>query len=163
LGNLHLLQFDAGMEHFMEVREFGGCRAPLASGYLVSRFAMSRPISCAALEVFLDTCPEMPVYVLAERLTVHDPEGLQHYLDEVSPTVAAHGGRYHVVSSDVEALEGEWQPAALAMFEFPTREAALAWWNSPEYAPLRELRETSASYNIVLAPGLADEVPLSRL
>jgi len=104
----------------------------------------------------------MPVYVLAERLAVHDPDGLQRYLHEVSLTVAAHGGRYWVVSSEVEVLEGEWQPAALAMFEFPTREAALAWWNSPDYAPLREMREASASYNIVLAPGVADEAPVRR-
>lgn len=98
----------------------------------------------------------MRVYVVAERLAVHDPDHLQRYLDSVSLTVEAHGGRYHVVSSDVEVLEGDWSPRSLAIFEFPTREAALSWWNSEEYAPLKELREGSSSYNILLAPGIAD-------
>jgi uncharacterized protein (DUF1330 family) len=98
----------------------------------------------------------MPVYVLAERLAVHDLDSFRRYLDEVSRTIEARGGRYHVVSSEIEVLEGEWRPAALALFEFPTREAALAWWNSPDYAPLKEIRQASASYNIVLARGVAE-------
>ena len=96
----------------------------------------------------------MGAFVIAERLEIRDAARFQGYLDAVSPTIEAHGGRYHVVASDVEVLEGEWQPGSLVIFAFPSREDARAWWDSPEYAPLKALRQDTAAYNIVLAPGV---------
>jgi uncharacterized protein (DUF1330 family) len=98
----------------------------------------------------------MSVFVIAERIAVHDRDAFQRYLREVSPTIESRGGRYHVVTSEVEVLEGEWRPGSLVLFEFPTREAALDWWSSDDYAPLKALRQATATYNIVLAPGLGD-------
>lgn len=96
----------------------------------------------------------MSAFVIAERVEVLDAAKLQQYLDAVSPTIERRGGRYHVISESVEVLEGEWRPPALVMFEFPSREQALAWWSSDEYAPLKALRREAAVYNIVLADGL---------
>jgi uncharacterized protein (DUF1330 family) len=93
-------------------------------------------------------------FVIAERVEVLDAAKLQQYLDAVSPTIERHGGRYHVVSGSVEVLEGEWRPPALVVFEFPSRERALAWWGSDEYAPLKALRREAAVYNMVLVDGL---------
>ncbi len=95
----------------------------------------------------------MGAFVIAERTDVKDPERLGLYLDQVSRTIEQFGGRYHVVSSSVEVLEGGWRPATLVVFEFPSREQALAWWGSDEYRPLKELRRKSATYNVVLADG----------
>jgi len=94
-------------------------------------------------------------FVIAERVQVLDTEKLQRYLDTVSPTIERYGGRYHVVSGPGEVLEGEWRPPALVIFEFPSRERALRWWNSDEYAPLKALRREAAVYNMVLVEGLA--------
>ncbi len=96
----------------------------------------------------------MSTFVIAERVEVLDAEKLRQYLDAVSPTIERRGGRYHVVSESVELLEGEWRPPALVVFEFPSREQALAWWNSDEYAPLKALRREAAVYNMVLVGGL---------
>lgn len=96
----------------------------------------------------------MSAFVIAERVEVLDAEKLQQYLDAVSPTIEQHGGRYHVVTGSAEVLEGEWHPPALVVFEFPSRERALAWWDSGEYAPLKALRREAAVYNFVLADGL---------
>lgn len=96
----------------------------------------------------------MSAFVIVERVEILDPAKLQEYLDVVSPTIERRGGRYHVVSDSVEVLEGEWRPPALVMFEFPSREQALAWWNSDEYAPLKAIRRKAAVYNIVLVDGL---------
>lgn len=74
----------------------------------------------------------MSAFVVAERLEVRDPARFQEYLDAVSPTIEAHGGRYHVVSSEIEVLEGDWRPGSLVVFEFPTVEAARAWWESED-------------------------------
>jgi len=96
----------------------------------------------------------MSAFVIVERVEVLDATKLQQYLDVVSPTIERHGGRYHVVSESVEVLEGEWRPPALVIFEFPSRERALEWWSSEEYAPLKALRREAAVYNMVLAEGL---------
>jgi uncharacterized protein (DUF1330 family) len=97
----------------------------------------------------------MSAFVVAERTRVLDAEKLQRYLDAVSPTIEHYGGRYCVVSGPAEVLEGEWRPEALVIFEFRSREQALAWWSSEEYAPLKALRREAAVYNIVLVEGLA--------
>jgi uncharacterized protein (DUF1330 family) len=94
------------------------------------------------------------VFVIAERVEVLDAAKLQQYLDAVSPTIERHGGRYHVVSESVEVLEGGWRPPALVVFEFSSRERALDWWGSDEYAPLKALRREAAVYNMVLVDGL---------
>ncbi|MGD0167589.1 MAG: DUF1330 domain-containing protein [Gaiellaceae bacterium] len=96
----------------------------------------------------------MSVFVIAERVKVLDAEKLQEYLDAVSPTIENFGGRYHVVSGPAEVLEGDWRPPALVVFEFPSHERALEWWDSEEYAPLKALRREVAVYNMVLAKGL---------
>jgi Uncharacterized conserved protein len=93
-------------------------------------------------------------FVVAERVEVLDAAKLQRYLDAVSPTIERHEGCYRVVSESVELLEGEWRPPALVIFEFPSREQALEWWGSAEYAPLKALRREAAVYNMVLVEGV---------
>ena len=96
----------------------------------------------------------MSAFVVAERVEVLDAAKLRRYLDAVSPTIERHGGCYRVVSESVELLEGEWRPPALVIFEFPSREQALEWWGSEEYALLKALRREAAVYNMVLADEL---------
>jgi uncharacterized protein (DUF1330 family) len=45
----------------------------------------------------------------------------------------------------------------LVLVEFPSREAALAWFGSEEYRPLRELRLRAAEAVILLADGVDDD------
>jgi uncharacterized protein (DUF1330 family) len=97
----------------------------------------------------------MGAFVVVERLEVSDQDGFREYLAAVSPTIESRGGRYHVASTDVEVLEGGWAPASLVLFEFPSRQAALEWWGSADYASLKALRQRSSRHNIVLAPGLS--------
>jgi len=93
-------------------------------------------------------------FVVAERIRVLDGEKLQLYLDAVSPTIERYGGSYRVVSGPAEVLEGDWRPQALVIIEFPSREQAIAWWNSSEYASLKALRREAAVYNMVLVEGV---------
>ena len=39
------------------------------------------------------------------------------------------------------------------MFEFPDMEAIHAFWNSPDYIPIKKLREGIATLNIWVFPG----------
>ena len=48
----------------------------------------------------------------------------------------------------VEVLEGEHDTRSIVMFEFPTMEAIHAFWNSPDYVPIKKLREGAATINV---------------
>lgn len=98
-----------------------------------------------------------PAYVIAQ-IAVKD---LHEYLTTYGkPTVAlieALGGEFLVASGDADVLEGEWSGNWTVVIRFPSREVALEWYESPEYAPLRALRMHSLTDggNLALVPGRA--------
>jgi uncharacterized protein (DUF1330 family) len=53
-----------------------------------------------------------------------------------------------------ETLEGTWAPRRLVILEFPTVERAREWWSSETYRPAKELRQSSARTEMVLAEGV---------
>lgn len=76
---------------------------------------------------------------------------LADYARVVPPLVAKFGGRYVIRGSGGEFLEGGWcdSPSALVS-EWPSREAALAFWNSAEYAEAKKLREGTGRFQVLL-------------
>jgi uncharacterized protein (DUF1330 family) len=52
----------------------------------------------------------------------------------------------------VQAVEGEHDARPVVMFEFPDMEAIHAFWNSPDYIPIKKLREGIATMNIWAFP-----------
>jgi len=85
---------------------------------------------------------------------VLDPERYREYARLGAPTVAQHGGRYLVRGGQVERRSGNWEPKRLVIIEFPSVEQARTWWDSPEYAPARSLREACAVSDVVIVEGL---------
>jgi uncharacterized protein (DUF1330 family) len=73
------------------------------------------------------------------------------YQQEAVPLVLSFGGKYLMRGTSVEALEGTWDHHRMVILEFPDREAALAWYHSAEYAPLKELRQANSEAVILLA------------
>lgn len=94
----------------------------------------------------------MAAYLVA-RLDVHDEAGFAEYRAQVSPIIAAHGGRYLVRGGAMEVVEGAAPPARLVVVEFPDMAAARAFYGSEEYAPVLRLREGSARSEVVLVEG----------
>ena len=92
----------------------------------------------------------MPVHIVS-RVQISRPEEMSRYMKEAPATVYAYGGKYLSRGSAVEALEGSWEHDRMVIVEFPTREAALAWYHSPEYSPLKALRQASSEAVILLA------------
>jgi uncharacterized protein (DUF1330 family) len=86
--------------------------------------------------------PEMPqpVYFLA-LLRVPDIETYRReYGRKVLPLLAAAGAKLLVAGPNPTVLEGEWEPTWTALIQFPDRAAALRWYESEEYAPLKKIR-----------------------
>jgi uncharacterized protein (DUF1330 family) len=51
----------------------------------------------------------------------------------------------------VELLEGDFgDGASMVISEWPDKAAALAFWNSPDYAAARKLREGTAEVQVLL-------------
>ncbi|HYC62870.1 MAG TPA: DUF1330 domain-containing protein [Thermoanaerobaculia bacterium] len=99
----------------------------------------------------------MSAYVVS-RVNIRNAEAMQRYMQEAPATVAAFGGRYLVRGNDVRALEGAWEHERMVVVEFPDKNAALAWYESDVYRPLRKLRQQNAETVILLAEGVPEPV-----
>jgi uncharacterized protein (DUF1330 family) len=95
----------------------------------------------------------MPGFLIA-MIEVLDPEGFEEYRRRVPPTIAAHGGRYLARGGQTEVLEGSLPSKRLAIVEFPSLAEAKAWWQSPDYQPLRVIRERTTKSTLVITEGL---------
>jgi len=95
----------------------------------------------------------MPAYVIAD-VEVIDAVDYEGYRQQVPATIAAHGGRYLARGGQTRTLEGNWSPKRCVILEFPSLAQAETWWASPEYQPLRAIRERSTRSNIVMTEGL---------
>ena len=84
----------------------------------------------------------MVAHIILVTKQYPDPRTMQPYYDGIEATMARYGGGYQsVLRHRVTTLEGDWHPPkGVTILEFPSYEQALAWYHSPEYAPLRELR-----------------------
>jgi uncharacterized protein (DUF1330 family) len=99
----------------------------------------------------------MPAYVVVE-IAVHDAQTYERYKQLAPPAIAAYGGRYLVRGGAMEVLEGSWSPPRFVILEFPTAERARAWWNSPEYAEAKAMRQASTHSKMLLVEGLSAPV-----
>jgi uncharacterized protein (DUF1330 family) len=95
----------------------------------------------------------MAVYVIAS-VDVVDSEGYEEYRRRVPATIAQYGGRYLARGGATEVLEGSWSPERCVIVEFPDMAQFKAWWSSPEYLPVRAIRERTAKSQLVVTQGV---------
>jgi uncharacterized protein (DUF1330 family) len=95
----------------------------------------------------------MSAYIVVQ-VDVKDAEAYEEYKALAPPSIEAYGGRYIVRGGEVERLEGRWSPKRLVVLEFPDTARARAWWESPEYAAAKALRQRSAVSEMILVAGL---------
>jgi len=94
----------------------------------------------------------MPAYLIA-NVCVNDAERYKEYVAHVPALIAKHGGRYRVRGGDTQILEGQWKPDRLVVIEFADREAAMAFYDDPEYLSFRELRQSVTDSAVVVVEG----------
>ena len=93
----------------------------------------------------------MPAYAVT-YVKITDPESMGAYASQVQVVTESYGGRYLFAGPGAEVIEGDWPLDAMAICEFPSREAAKRWHDSPEYAPLLALRQAAGTTAMVLTP-----------
>ena len=93
-------------------------------------------------------------YVIVE-MKVSDPDQYQQYMAAAPATVAAHGGEYIIRGGRQESLEGDWQPARVAVLKFPSYDQAKAWYDGEQYRSVRAKRAGATEYfNMIVVEGV---------
>ena len=85
----------------------------------------------------------MSVYIITD-IKVNDWDAYEAYVARTRPIVESYGGRYHVRGGEVTVRLGDWKPNRLIIIDFPSADDAAKFGNSPEYAPVKKIRETAA-------------------
>jgi len=94
----------------------------------------------------------MPAYLVTE-LKNEDPSWLASYVPPVQELIKKHGGRYVVRAFEYEQLEGDRRPDIIVVLEFPSMDAARAFYNDPDYQPHRKARLAGAQGSLYLVAG----------
>jgi uncharacterized protein (DUF1330 family) len=81
----------------------------------------------------------MAAYVIVE-VRVTNPEPYAAYRDLATASVARHGGRFLVRGGAVTPLEGDWRPERFVVIEFPSVDAARAFYFSEDYQEALKVR-----------------------
>jgi uncharacterized protein (DUF1330 family) len=96
----------------------------------------------------------MPAYVIASVTEAWDRDALVQYREGNTEAVAKHGGRFVARGGRHEILEGHYAPLRVVIIEFPDLDAARGWYESDDYAPLRELRRGASKTDIYVVEGV---------
>lgn len=91
----------------------------------------------------------MAGYLIA-NYEVTNQDGYQSYVAAVRPTIVAHGGEILVAGPGSEAVEGEPRPITVVL-KFPSKDAVRAWYDSPEYQKIINLRTDNTEGIVVFA------------
>ena len=86
---------------------------------------------------------------------IHDREKfVSGYAPAASKLVAQHGGKYVLRAPGADLLEGSLETGgSVVISEWHSKEAALGFWNSPEYAEAKQLRNGVADVEVLLVDG----------
>ena len=95
----------------------------------------------------------MPAYLIADT-NIHDVERYEDYKRHVAPMIAKAGGRYLSRGGPHQRLEGDWEPVRMVVIEFPSMTALKGWYESPEYQPLRAIRESASTGRLIAVEGM---------
>ena len=98
---------------------------------------------------------DRPAYLLVQG-HVTDREGFKAYNAALPPIYRKYGGEYLalVPAPLVEVAEGPAENRSIVLARFPSRAAARAFWDSPEYTEAKKLREGKGTFFVTILDGL---------
>ena len=95
----------------------------------------------------------MPAYVIVD-VKINNHEDYEEYKKLTPASITAYDGKFIVRGGKTETLEGDWDPERIVVLEFPTVERAKEWWASEMYAPAKQIRQRTASTQMIIVEGL---------
>lgn len=95
----------------------------------------------------------MAAYVIVDT-RVNDPEAYEEYKTLAAPLVAKFGGTYLARGGPTQVVQDElWSPTRIVIVEFESSEAAHAFLDSDEYAPIKAMRYEHADCTTIVVEG----------
>ena len=93
-------------------------------------------------------------YYSVLAVTPTTEEWIPDYGRSADSLIAKHGGKFLTRTSGHERLEGEGESAAVrVIIEWPSKEAAEAFYDDPEYRPYRDARQNGSDSELYLVAG----------
>lgn len=99
----------------------------------------------------------MSAYIIVEAI-ITKPQEFSAYAQAVPAVVEQFGGVYRILGGEAEPLEGDWGQTRIVMHEWPSMEAARAFWSSEEYAAVKPLRAGTGEFRVMLVAAKALEI-----
>ncbi len=87
------------------------------------------------------------------HIDVHDKEQFKAYMAATPEPLNKFGARFLVRGGHFENPEGSSR-SRNTVIEFPSYQAALDCWRSPEYQSARNLRETASTFDLTIIEGV---------
>ena len=94
----------------------------------------------------------MTHYLIA-RIDINDRETYSEYEAGFMEIFSQYDGKMLSVDESPTLIEGEWPVSRTVLIEFPSKESAMAWYESEAYQTLAQHRFASSHGNIVLLEG----------
>jgi len=88
------------------------------------------------------------------NITITNPEAFAEYGKLVPGTIAQYGGTYLVRGGAPQKAEGDYDPVRIVVLQFESVERAREWYDSPEYAPLKEMRRQASTGDLYFVEGV---------
>ena len=95
----------------------------------------------------------MAHYVIAQ-IDIKDREKYAEYEAGFMDVFKSYQGKLLSVDENVSLLEGQWPATRTVLIEFPSKEEALAWYESEEYQSLAKQRFAASTSDIAVISGL---------
>jgi uncharacterized protein (DUF1330 family) len=93
-------------------------------------------------------------YYLIGEIEITDPSWVTDYTNNVTGMVERSGGRYLARTQQIEKIECERKPLQICvLLEWPSKEAAVNFYESEAYRPYRQNRMTGAKNEFLLIAG----------
>jgi uncharacterized protein (DUF1330 family) len=103
----------------------------------------------------------MSAYIVFTREKTLDKLELATYSKDAPATLAGHEVKVLALNGSHEDLEGP-STEGTVIFEFPSIEAAKAWYNGSPYLEVREHRLKGATYRVTLLEGVSNQAAQVR-
>ena len=99
-----------------------------------------------------------PAYMIIS-IDLHDPSGMGAYQEGTMPILAQCGAEVLAATDKFVVEDGSWSRQRVAIIKFPSMDAAKSFWASPDYQPMKTLRESFSDQDNILVEGVQDEEP----
>ena len=85
---------------------------------------------------------------------IENPEAYEEYKKLAKPIAEKYGGDYRARGGELDVRETDlWTPTRIVIIEFPDMDAARAFVDSEEYAPVKPRRTNNAKCTLFIVDG----------